>query len=43
LPVGEGVTLEEEFELAVPVTDDPVLVAVALDEVVVPVPNAAEI
>ncbi len=44
LPVGEATTLDEEVELAVPVTDDPapVPVAVALDELAVLVPFAAE-
>jgi hypothetical protein len=41
LPVGEAATLEE-VELAALVIDDPALVAVALDEVVVTIPGAAE-
>jgi hypothetical protein len=43
LPVGEAVTLEEEAEVAVLVGDDPAPVAVTPDDVVVPVPIAAEI
>jgi hypothetical protein len=43
LPIGEAVTFEEEVKVAMFVADDPAPVEVTPDDVVVPVPIAAEI